>query len=204
MGSKVCFVDGRPFKNEYRRFKVNSVNNDDYRAAGSHQSALPRRGRGWELYPDVILIDGGLGRSTPPWTSSTHSTSAADGREPRQRKNSSTSSGKPAIKLGRDNLGLKLLQQVRDERTASQHYHHIRAARKRSGNKALQSGSPGRRSRDNASHSHPGPQLDHAPAWPFDPEFVHHQLAPRHRADRFPRMLTGLMPIQRARGSGFR
>src|SRR5690606_22540311 len=32
VGSKVCFVDGRPFKNEYRRYRIRSVDggNDDY------------------------------------------------------------------------------------------------------------------------------------------------------------------------------
>ena len=30
VGSKVCFIDGRPFKDEYRRYKIQSVNNDDY------------------------------------------------------------------------------------------------------------------------------------------------------------------------------
>ena len=33
MGSKVCFIDGRPFKDGYRRFKVREVANDDYAAA---------------------------------------------------------------------------------------------------------------------------------------------------------------------------
>ncbi|MEZ6192185.1 MAG: UvrB/UvrC motif-containing protein [Phycisphaerales bacterium] len=65
VGSKVCFVDGRPFKNEYRRFKIKSVEggNDDY---ASIREVVSRRyreaGAGHELYPDVILIDGGLGQ----------------------------------------------------------------------------------------------------------------------------------------------
>ena len=32
VGSLVCFVDGRPFKDRYRRFQVKSVTNDDYQA----------------------------------------------------------------------------------------------------------------------------------------------------------------------------
>ena len=80
VGSKVCFVDGRPFKNEYRRYKIGTVEggNDDY---ASIREVVSRRyreaGQGHELYPDVIIIDGGLGpaprgagsRSTS-WTSS--------------------------------------------------------------------------------------------------------------------------------------
>ena len=129
VGSKVCFVDGRPFKNEYRRFKVNSVDNDDYKAL---QEVISRRyrdaGQGWELYPDIILIDGGLGQLhaamavfdsldiPPPMV-----VSLAKKEELIyvQRKSA-------PIKLGRDNLGLKLLQQVRDEaHRFAQHYHHV-------------------------------------------------------------------------------
>ena len=65
VGSKVCFVDGRPFKNAYRRYKIKSVpgGNDDY---ASIREVVSRRyreaGAGHALYPDVILIDGGLGQ----------------------------------------------------------------------------------------------------------------------------------------------
>jgi excinuclease ABC subunit C len=70
VGSKVCFVDGRPFKDEYRRYRIKSFENlpgsrrnDDYM---SIREVVSRRyrdaGTGDELYPDVILIDGGLGQ----------------------------------------------------------------------------------------------------------------------------------------------
>lgn len=129
VGSKVCFVDGRPFKNEYRRFKIKSVDNDDYKAL---QEVISRRyreaGKGWELYPEVILIDGGLGQLhaamevfdsldvPPPMV-----VSLAKKEELVYVQRESA-----PIKLGRDNLGLKLLQQVRDEaHRFAQHYHHI-------------------------------------------------------------------------------
>ena len=62
VGSLVCFIDGRPFKNGYRRFRIKTVPGvDDYR---SIQEVVSRRyrdaGHNAELYPDVILIDGGL------------------------------------------------------------------------------------------------------------------------------------------------
>jgi excinuclease ABC subunit C len=70
VGSKVSFIDGRPFKDEYRRYRIKTVQNlpggranDDY---ASIREVVSRRyreaGSGEELYPDVILIDGGLGQ----------------------------------------------------------------------------------------------------------------------------------------------
>ena len=64
VGSLVCFIDGRPFKSGYRRFRIKEVAGVDdyamiqevlrrrYRKAGAHE----------EIFPDVILIDGGLGQ----------------------------------------------------------------------------------------------------------------------------------------------
>ncbi len=64
VGSLICFIDGKPFKSGYRRFKINTVDGiDDYAAI---KEVISRRYRyaagGEELYPDVILIDGGLGQ----------------------------------------------------------------------------------------------------------------------------------------------
>ncbi|MCK4294714.1 MAG: excinuclease ABC subunit UvrC [Planctomycetes bacterium] len=63
VGSLVKFIDGKPFKSGYRRFKVKTVKGiDDYAMIAEvvkrrYKYAL----RGEELWPDVILIDGGLG-----------------------------------------------------------------------------------------------------------------------------------------------
>ena len=46
VGSKVSFIDGRPFKSEYRRYRVKSVTggNDDY---SSIREVVSRRYRDW-------------------------------------------------------------------------------------------------------------------------------------------------------------
>lgn len=131
VGSKVCFIDGRPFKSEYRRFRITSVEggNDDY---SSIREVVSRRyrdaGDGAELYPDVIIIDGGLGQLhaaleafaqvqiKPPMVISLA----------KKEELIYVQSRSEPIRLGRDNLGLKLCQAVRDEaHRFAQHYHHI-------------------------------------------------------------------------------
>src|SRR5207248_902945 len=64
VGSKVTFIDGVSFKDAYRRYKIrHELGNNDY---VSIQEVVSRRyreaGANNELYPDVILIDGGLGQ----------------------------------------------------------------------------------------------------------------------------------------------
>ncbi len=131
VGSKVCFVDGRPFKNEYRRYKIKTVpgGNDDY---ASIREVVSRRyreaGEGHELYPDVILIDGGLGQL--------HAALEAFGQlhikppmvislAKKEELIYTQAEGDP-IRLGRENPGLRLCQAIRDEaHRFAQHYHHI-------------------------------------------------------------------------------
>ncbi|HWB20332.1 MAG TPA: excinuclease ABC subunit UvrC [Phycisphaerales bacterium] len=129
VGSKVCFIDGRPFKDGYRRYRITSANNDDYM---SIREVVSRRyrdaGAGQELYPDVILIDGGLGQlhaaleafeqleAKPPMVISLAKKEELIYVQQRSEP----------IKLGRENLGLKLCQSIRDEaHRFAQHYHHI-------------------------------------------------------------------------------
>ena len=137
VGSKVCFVDGRPLKNEYRRYKIQSVAanspagkiNDDY---ASIREVVSRRyreaGAGNELYPDVIVIDGGLGQL--------HAAQQAfeelDVQPPmvislaKKEELIYVQAKAEPIRLSRNNLGLKLVQAARDEaHRFAQHYHHI-------------------------------------------------------------------------------
>ena len=64
VGSMVVFMDGRPFKKGYRRFKIRTV--EGANDVGSLQEVLFRRFRrareeapGFEELPDLILMDGG-------------------------------------------------------------------------------------------------------------------------------------------------
>jgi excinuclease ABC subunit C len=83
VGSMVVFVQGAPQKSDYRRFNVQSVNNDDY---GAMREVLTRRFQryrdtlagelhdpnqikarsdkptAWAILPDLLLIDGGKGQ----------------------------------------------------------------------------------------------------------------------------------------------
>ncbi|MFN3194427.1 MAG: excinuclease ABC subunit UvrC [Chlorobiota bacterium] len=64
VSSMVCFVDGKPKKSEYRKYKNKTVNkNDDFAAM---REVVERRYRGLvernERLPDLIIIDGGKGQ----------------------------------------------------------------------------------------------------------------------------------------------
>jgi excinuclease ABC subunit C len=129
VGSKVCFVDGRPFKNEYRRYRIRSAENDDYT---SIREVVSRRyrdaGQGQELYPEVILIDGGLGQLH----AALEAVGEMDVKPPmvislaKKEELIYTQERTEPIRLGREHLGLKLCQSIRDEaHRFAQHYHHV-------------------------------------------------------------------------------
>ncbi len=129
VGSKVCFVDGRPLKNEYRRYRIKTVTNDDYMAIREVVSRRYREaGAGHELYPDVIIIDGGLGQLH----AAQEAFEVLDVQPPmvislakKEELIYKQGLGDP-IRLGRENLGLKLCQAIRDEaHRFAQHYHHV-------------------------------------------------------------------------------
>lgn len=131
VGSKVCFVDGRPFRNEYRRYRIRSVEggNDDY---ASIREVISRRyreaGAGHELFPDVILIDGGLGQLH----AALQAFDSLDIKPPmvislaKKEELIYVQRCAEPIRLGRENAGLRLCQAIRDEaHRFAQHYHHI-------------------------------------------------------------------------------
>lgn len=129
-GSLVCFLDGVPFKPGYKRFRIKTVMGvDDY---AMMREVIYRRYRhvaqGEELFPDLILVDGGPGQLnaaresiaklnlTPPKMISLAK---------REEEIFTDASNEP-IRLARNHPSLKLLQCVRDEaHRFAQHYHHI-------------------------------------------------------------------------------
>ena len=135
VGSLVKFIDGRPFKNGYRRFKIKTIEGiDDYAMIAEvvkrrYKYAL----KGEELWPDLVLIDGGLGQLHAA------ETALKELHAPRIKIASIAKkeelvylqdSGKP-LNLPRTSPALKLLQYVRDEaHRFAQHYHHILRSKK--------------------------------------------------------------------------
>jgi excinuclease ABC subunit C len=130
VGSKVCFIDGVPFKNSYRRYKIkHEEGNNDYLSIAEVVGRRYREaGVSNELYPDVILIDGGLGQLhaamdvfktmdvKPPMVISLA----------KKEELVYVQARKEPVKLSRNNPALRMLQYVRDEaHRFAQHYHHI-------------------------------------------------------------------------------
>ncbi len=130
VASLVQFIDGLPFKPGYRRYKIRSVQGiDDF--ASIHEVVSRRYKKLYEegeLFPDIILIDGGKGQLNaavaafraleiePPTL-----ISLAKKEEEVFRPGESES-----LKLSRHSFALRLLQYVRDEsHRFAQHYHHI-------------------------------------------------------------------------------
>jgi len=135
VGSLVKFIDGKPFKSGYRRFKIKTVKgiNDYAMIAEVVKRRYKYALRGEELWPDLVLIDGGLGHL--------HAAEKAlrELNAPNVRI-ASIAKREEEIYLQGDNAPLrlparspvrKLLQYVRDEaHRFAQHYHHILRGKK--------------------------------------------------------------------------
>src|SRR5208283_3667830 len=130
VGSKVCFIDGVPFKDAYRRYKIkHGQGNNDYL---SIQEVVSRRyreaGTNNELYPNVILIDGGPGQlhaAMDVFKSMDIKPPMVISLAKKEELVYAQARGEP-IRLQRNHAGLRLLQYIRDEaHRFAQHYHHI-------------------------------------------------------------------------------
>jgi excinuclease ABC subunit C len=134
VGSKVAFIDGRPFKDGYRRFRIRTAGNDDYSAIREVVSRRYREaGEGQELYPDLILIDGGIGQlraAMEAFAQLERQPPAVIGLAKREELIWTVDREEP-IRLGRENAGLRLCQSIRDEaHRFAQHYHHLLRTRR--------------------------------------------------------------------------
>ena len=136
VGSLVKFIDGRPFKSGYRRFKIKTVKAvDDYAMIAEvvrrrYKYAL----RGEELWPDIILIDGGRGQLNAAESAFEDRRIIHDTRilALAKREEELFLPGKTRpLKLPKTSPALKLMQYVRDEaHRFAQHYHHILRTKK--------------------------------------------------------------------------
>ncbi len=129
-GSLVVFIDGKPFKDGYRRYKIKTVEgNDDF---ASIREVVWRRykpaGMNNELFPDIILIDGGKGQLS----SALSAFDELEFRPPmlvslaKKEEEIHVSGRSEPLRLSRRDPALRLLQAIRDEaHRFAQHYHHI-------------------------------------------------------------------------------
>jgi excinuclease ABC subunit C len=141
VGSLVKFIDGKPFKSGYRRFKIKTVKGiDDYAMIAEvvkrrYKYAL----RGEELWPDLVLIDGGLGHlRAAEKTFKEMKAPAVKIASIAKREEEIYLQGKDQpLKLPANSPARKLLQYVRDEaHRFAQHYHHILRGKKMLGGRS--------------------------------------------------------------------
>jgi excinuclease ABC subunit C len=138
VASLVSFIDGLPFKPGYRRYRIKTVQGvDDFASIREVVTRRFRRlAREEEVFPDILLIDGGKGQLN----------AALDafrllGLEPpclislakREEEVYRPGEAEP-LRLSRHGAALRLLQYVRDEaHRFAQHYHHILRRKKLQG-----------------------------------------------------------------------
>jgi excinuclease ABC subunit C len=135
VGSLVKFIDGKPFKSGYRRFKIKTVEGiDDYAMIAEvvkrrYKYAL----RGEELWPDLVLIDGGLGhlRAAEKALREMKAPDITIASIAKREEDIYLQGKSKPLKLAANSPVRKLLQYVRDEaHRFAQHYHHILRSKK--------------------------------------------------------------------------
>jgi len=135
VGSLVKFIDGKPFKSGYRRFKIKTVKGiDDYAMIAE---VVKRRYKyalaGEELWPDLVLIDGGLGHLHAAERAFEAMSAPMPGIASIAKKEEDiyTQRSNAPLKLPGNSPARKLLQYVRDEaHRFAQYYHHILRTKK--------------------------------------------------------------------------
>jgi excinuclease ABC subunit C len=141
VGSLVKFIDGRPFRSGYRRFKIKTVSGiDDYAMIAEvvrrrYKYAL----RGEELWPDLVLIDGGLGhlRAAEKALQEMKAPAVKVASIAKRQEEIYLQQNNEPLSLPAHSPARKLLQYVRDEaHRFAQHYHHILRSKKMLGKEA--------------------------------------------------------------------
>lgn len=135
VGSLVKFIDGKPFKNGYRRFKIKTVQGiDDYamiREVVSRRYKYALRGE--ELWPDLILIDGGLGHlhAAQQALDEMNAPNVKVASIAKKEEEIYLQESSQPLRLAANSPVRRLLQYVRDEaHRFAQHYHHILRSKK--------------------------------------------------------------------------
>jgi excinuclease ABC subunit C len=135
VASMVVFVDGKPRKSEYRKFKIRTVEGSDDFA--SMREVVGRRYRRLldeqGTMPDLIMVDGGKGQLSAACAALREVGKEEQpiiGLAKRLEEVFLPGEGEPEL-IGKASAGLKLLQQVRDEahRFAITFHRSLRAKR---------------------------------------------------------------------------
>jgi excinuclease ABC subunit C len=140
VASLVSFIDGLPFKNGYRRYKIKSVEGVDdfasirevvtrrFRPRGPHEDEQP--------FPDILLIDGGKGQLNAALEAfrMVHVEPPCLISLAKQEEEVFRPAESEPLRLSRHSAALRLLQYVRDEaHRFAQHYHHLLRKKKLEG-----------------------------------------------------------------------
>jgi excinuclease ABC subunit C len=130
VASLVQFIDGLPFKPGYKRYRIRGVQGiDDFRSI--HEVVARRYQRlhdEAEVFPDILLIDGGRGQLNAALAAFRELQIAPPvviSLAKREEEIYVPEQDEP-LRLSRQAFALRLLQYVRDEaHRFAQHYHHI-------------------------------------------------------------------------------
>jgi excinuclease ABC subunit C len=130
VASLVRFIDGLPFKPGYKRFKIRAVAGvDDF--ASIHEVVSRRFQRlsdELELFPDILLVDGGKGQLSAAMAAFTElgiTPPTVISLAKREEEVFIPGAEEP-LHLSRHSFALRLLQYVRDEaHRFAQQYHHL-------------------------------------------------------------------------------
>jgi excinuclease ABC subunit C len=129
VASLVHFIDGLPFKQNYRRYKIKNVSGvDDYACMAEVITRRFSHTESTNPLPDILLIDGGKGQLHAV-LSALERTSQKPGfvvSLAKREEEIYIPNQEEPLKLSKHSFSLRLLQYVRDEaHRFAQHYHHI-------------------------------------------------------------------------------